>query len=71
MDKINRDKINKANIEAIKKANTKAVISFDNSANSNDKIIDQYANFVGFLFATFAATNCVGDFNFVIFKKTS
>ena len=70
IDEANKGGIGGADIEAGKKADVEAVVSTDNSADSGDKITDQYAGLIGLAFAALTTANCANNSNLAIPEET-
>lgn len=67
----NKSRIDKTNIKADKKPDIRAIANTNNSADRSNKVTNQYINFINLIFVFFAILNCISDFNFAIFEKTT
>lgn len=65
----NKNAVDRTNSKVNNKADIKAIASIDNSINSSNKITNQYASFVGLVFAILATFNDAGNLNFADLKK--
>ena len=58
--------VGEANIEAGKKADAGAIASTDNSVDGSGKVTNKHTGLVDLMFAAFAVTNCLDNFDFAI-----
>ena len=67
---VDKSDLDRANIEAGKKAGVRAVASTDNNANGGGKVTDRHAGLAGLAFAALAAVDCADNSNLAVPEGT-